>query len=204
MKTKLRRRLQETTADLWSDQDIEEILNLALIEMQKEVMKVDPEAFSAIDRADQVVNQEFYQFPAGLWFEREVRLLGDDGTYKTITRVAFAERADRTTGEDVVYARFDRGNFVLSPIPSVSKINGIELVWVPTLAMATDADVPPIHLGLHGGIVLFGELIANGDTGDSSDDTLKELARVINSIPQYYLISASTPSRFVVQVSKDY
>jgi hypothetical protein len=204
MRTKLRRRLQEETADRWQDTDLNTILNLALVEMEKEVMKVDPEAFSYIDRADIVKDQEFYEFPAGCWYEREIRILGSDGKYTRMERINFAERADRTTGDDAVYARFSRQYFVLSPIPNAAKVNGLEAVWVPTLTMAEDTDVPVLHLGLHEGVVMFGEVIANGDTGDSSEDTLKELARVINSIPQYYLISAGTPSRWTVDVSKGY
>jgi hypothetical protein len=204
MRAALRRRLQETDPDRWQDSDLNTALNLGLVELQKEILKVDPEAFSYVDRADVVANQEFYEFAAGTWYEREVRLLTSTSptvTYTPMRRIAFPERADPSVlaGAKAVYARFDRSRFVICPIPSASVVNGLEIVWVPTLTMALDSTVPPVHLGLHLAVVEFAEVIATADVGDTNEDTLKDLARMINSIPQYYLVSASTPSRMVIE-----
>jgi hypothetical protein len=209
MRDKLRRRLQETTPDRWQNVDLDTCLNLGLVELQKEIMKVDPEAFTYVDRADIVAGQEFYEFPAGIWYERELRLLTSTSpvTYTPMRRIAFTERADPSSlaADTPLYARFDRGRFVLCPIPATSVVNGLEIVWVPTLTMALDTTVPPVHLGLHLAVVEFAEVIANADVGDTSEETLKDLARMINSIPQYYLVSAGTPGRLVVEgISKGY
>ncbi len=205
MRDKLRRRLQEDIADRWSDVQLNECLNLGLVETQKEIMKVDPEAFCFVDRADIVAGQEFYKWPAGTWYERELRILSGV-TYTPMRRIAFTERADGAilSAPGPTYASFDRARFVLCPIPTVSVIDGLEIVWVPTLTMASDATVPPVHLGLHLAIVEFAEIIATADVGDTNEETIKDLARMINSIGQYYLVSASTPSRMIVEVSKGY
>jgi hypothetical protein len=206
MRDDLRRRLQEEVADRWSDTNLNSKLNQGLVETQKEIMKVDPEAFSYIDRADQVASQEYYEWPAGIWYERELRVRNSDGTYSSMRRINFSERADAIAGSSLLtYARFDRKNFVLAPIPTTSVVNGLEIVWVPTLSMANDTDVPPIHLGLHIAVIEFAEILALADVGDTSEETIKDLARMINSIGQYYLVSASTPARLVIEgVSKGY
>lgn len=206
MRLSLRRRLQEDTPDRWQDADLDQDLNLGLVELQKEILKVDPEAFSYVDRADIVAGQEFYEFPAGTWYEREVRLLSGS-IYTRMTRIAFNERGDNAiiNSATPAYARFDRSRFVICPIPAASVVNGLEIVWTPTLTMAADTSVPPVHLGLHLAVVEFAEVIATGEVGDTSEETLKDLARMINSIPQYYLQSASTPSRMVVDgINKGY
>jgi hypothetical protein len=205
MRSKLRRRLQEDVPDRWTDVQLNEALNLGLVELQKEVMKVDPEAFCFVDRADIVAGQEWYKWPAGTWYERELRILSGT-TYTPIRRIAFTERGDNSilAASGPSYASFDRSRFVLCPIPTVSVVNGMEIVWVPTLTMALDTTVPPVHLGLHLAIVEFAEVIATADVGDTNEETVKDLARIINSIPQYYLVSASTPSRMIVEVNKGY
>jgi hypothetical protein len=210
MRLSLRRRLQETDPDRWQDTDLDQCLNLGLVELQKEILKVDPEAFSFVDRMDLVAGQEFYEFPAGTWYEREIRLqaTGSPLTYgPPLRRVAFLERTDPSVlaGSSAVYARFDRSRFVISPIPSASVVSGAEMVWVPTLTMALDTSVPPVHLGLHLAVVEFAEVIATADVGDTTEETLKDLARIINSIPQYYLQSAGTPTRWTVAgIDKEY
>jgi hypothetical protein len=205
MRGALRRRLQEDVADRWSDADLNLALNHGLIELEKEILKVDPEAFSYIDRADIVANQEYYEWPDGIWYERELRYLNSSPalplTYTSMRRINFNERADgaHTDASVTCYARFDRERFVLAPVPTASIVNGLEIVYVPSLSMAQDTDHPPVHLGLHLAVVLFAEIISLADVGDGSDETIKDLARMINSIPQYYLVSAGTPARLVIE-----
>lgn len=208
IRARARRRLQEYAPELWSEADLDVSINLAITEMQKEVMKVDPEAFRYIDRCDIVkattFDTQFYEFPAGCWYESAVQLLGDDGKYgKPLVRLPYLEVLSRTDGEPR-YARFDRSYFILSPPPDANKVSGIQLTWTPTLSLALDTDEPTIHTGLHHGIVLFTELISMGDSGEAADETLKELGRIVNSIPQYYLASGSTPSALIVDLDKGY
>lgn len=200
LRNDLRRRLQEEVPDRWTDVQLDSKLNQGLVETQKEIMKVDPEAFSYIDRADVVAGQEYYEWPDGMWYDRELGFLGSDGRYVAMERINFNERNDaaHTLSSVGRYARFDRERFVLCPVPTTSVVNGLEIVWVPTLTMASDNDVPVIHLGLHVAIVAFAEILALADVGDTSEETLKDLARMINSIPQYYIQSASTPARWTV------
>lgn len=207
MRSALRRRLQEETADRWEDTDLNKNLNLALVEIQKEIMKVDPKAFLYIDRADIVEDQELYEWPAGCWYDVELRTL-ESGEYSPIDRISMHEKWQRDRDEDdgsrVTYYRYDSRYFGLAPTPSADVANGLELVWVPTLTMAEDEDTPPLHLGLHYAVVLMAELISMGDTGDANDETVKELARIVNSIPQYYILSASTPGHLSLDVSVGY
>lgn len=203
MRTRLRRRFLEDTEDRYSDTVLNDLLNLGLIEMQKEIMKVDPEAFSKTSRASIVADQELYAFPSGIWYERELRIL-TDGEYERIDRVNMQDRRDVTTGSTQRYFRYDRSYFGLSPIPETAVTNGLELVWVHTLAMSADGDEPAIHPGLHMGIVYFAEILGAPEAGDQVEGTLKELARVLSGIPQYYIQSGSTPQQVRVDLDKGY
>jgi hypothetical protein len=204
LRTALRRRLQEEVADRWQDTDLNKNLNMAEAEIQKEVMKVDPKAFVYTDRADVVNAQELYEWPAGCWYDVELRLKDSGGEYHPIDRISLHDKWDPTSRVTSCYYRLDAKHFGLVPVPTTNLAAGIELLWVPTLSMALDTDVPPLHIGLHYAIVLMAELISMGDTGDANDETVKELARIINSIPQYYLLSASTPPRLSVDIDKGY
>lgn len=204
LRTRLARRfLEDGGADRYPTATLNELLTLGQIEMQKEIMKVDPEAFSKTSRASIVANQELYAFPTGIWYERELRIL-TDGEYERIDRVNMQDRRDVTTGSTQRYYRYDRNYFGLSPIPESAVTNGLEIVWVYTLAMGADGEQPLIHPGLHMGIVYFAEILGAPEAGDQVEGTLKELARVLAGIPQYYIQSASTPPQMRVDLDKGY
>ena len=69
----------------------------------------------------------------------------------------------------------------ISPIPDADSDEGIKLIYVPILSMSSDAEVPPIPVSLHFGIVMAAQLVAYGDTAEVSDKeaVTKELDRFI-------------------------
>src|SRR5688500_16498133 len=87
MRSMLRRRLQEATADQWSDANLNDLLEVALHLVQKEVMKVRGDAFMVEDSAALVANQEFYQLPSGFWYELVVKFRAStSAAYGTLKR----------------------------------------------------------------------------------------------------------------------
>jgi hypothetical protein len=67
MRTVLRRRLMEASPGVnWVDTDLNEILGVALADVQKDVMEVDPLAFVNIAQQNLTSGLEFYAKPAGM------------------------------------------------------------------------------------------------------------------------------------------
>lgn len=204
MRARLRARVKEATADNWSDVDMNLYLNLGLQEVQKKIIALDPMAFFWTDRGDIIVTQELYPWPEGCLYEFEVGYLGG-GSYKPLERITYAETRDRSAGSDPAYASHGR-YFVLSPIPSATVVNGLQVKYMPTLSMSVDADVPKIPQPLHIAAVIYAERFALADVGDveGRKASSEELAEIINGIPQFYIASASTPGRMRVDYEVGY
>lgn len=203
MRTRWRARVKESVADIWSDVDGNQYLNLGLQEVQKKIIAVDPMAFFWIDKGDVVANQELYPWPEGMLYEFELGLLSS-GIYVPLERIPYNETRGRLSAVNA-YAPHGR-YFALSPIPSANLANGLQVKYMPTLTMSTDADVPKIPQPLHMAAVIYAERLALADTGEveSRKAATEELAELINGIPQFYLPSASTPNRLVPDVDLGY
>lgn len=202
MRTLLRRRLNETSADLWQDADLNDLLNAGAHRTEKEVLKVDPLAFIYIDQLDIAANQVFYAKPQGFWYEMEVGYKDSadvTGYRELVKRPYWVARASASGGE-VVYAHLGRF-FALYPKPSVSVAAGLQLLYVPTLSMAADSDVLDIHLALHMAVVVEAQLLALGETGDSRKELREEKADLVADIPLYYQSSAGAPDRLSIDVA---
>jgi hypothetical protein len=201
----LRRRINEVTADNWTDGDLNDILNIGIHQVQTAIHKVDPEAFVYIDRASIVANQEFYPKPEGLWYEMAVRLLNSStGKYERIEKRDYSYAEDLATSESTVYSHVGR-LLALRPIPSASLASGLELLYVPTLSVAVDTDIIPVHLALHNAVVQASQLLLLPETGEAYKDVQEAYDRTILLIPEYYRKSAGEPEQFSPQrIAKDY
>lgn len=186
-----RRRVQESVANLFSDDQANTLLRLGLQQSQMKVKTVDPEAFIYTDRADQVLNQELYEVPAGCITIHDLRALDSStGLYTSlgapITRAEAQARTETEAGDGLKWFRFSSRYIGLSPKPSANLTNGLEIEWEPTLTMADDTTEPLLHPMLHMLIVLYAEKFAMGDTGESGGKVDPDLAPYVNSIPQFY------------------
>src|SRR3970040_2109103 len=65
MRTLLRRRLLEPTADQWDDSPLNSLLNLGLALVRKQVRKVDAEFDIRWEYRDTVAGTSWYEKPAG-------------------------------------------------------------------------------------------------------------------------------------------
>lgn len=206
MLTRWRGRVQEVASNNWSDAEGRQFLNMGLQEVQKHIIAIDPMAFFWTDRTNIVAGQELYPWPSGCLYEFEVAVLGDDGvTYEPLERIAFMETRVRDTASDLAYASHGR-HFALSPKPSASVANGLQVKYMPTLTMSGDAVVPDVPIPLHILIVMYAERFALADVGDwaGREGTTKEIAELVGGIPRFYLRSASTPDRMRVDVELGY
>jgi hypothetical protein len=195
LRTWLRRRLQEATPAQWTEAALNDYLNEGLRNVQQHIEKVDPEAFIYIDAADTVASEDLYPFPVNM---KSIVLL----EYKTSSGAEYAKLPQRTrrqvradlasnrTSASPSYALQGR-YFKIAPAPTAAVTDGIQLTYVPALAMGSDSDVPELPVDLHLGIVLSAQLIALGDTAEATDKRAvrEELAAVLLSIPIHYRVS---------------
>ncbi len=171
MRTWLRRRLNETTPDQWSNSALNDYLNEGLKMIQSEIEKVDDEAFVYEDTADTITSTQIYPMPVNL--KRLLKL----GYKSTSSASSFTELnqitnwrkiADPDAGQsDLVYAMYGRYIYI-KPSPASAVSAGLKVWYVPVLAMGADADVPDVVLDLHMAIVLAAQLIAFGDSSGAT------------------------------------
>lgn len=193
MRTVLRRRIMEASpGDNWTDTVLNDVLNVALADTQKDVMEVDPLAFVNIAQQSLTAGLEFYAKPAGMWYELQVQRLNSAGTrYDDLERRDYVVgRAADTESGTSTYALLGR-HIAIHPIPSASVTNGLQIIYVPTLAMSDDADVPEIHLGLHMLIVLRAHRLLSGETGESVAEVKDLTEEYRAAIPSFYKASGT-------------
>lgn len=184
IRTLLRRQIMEVTPQNWDDLELNDLINFGVHFVQKEVMKVDPEGFLEWVRRNITAGESFYAKPDGSWWPNQVRLL--DPTSGKYTKLDFKPfDVAETWTENTVWSR--RGNYLaIYPTPSITVVNGLELIHVPTLTLAADGDVPPVPIGLHLGIVYFSKMTALGETYQNYDRDVAMVSRIMGDLPQYY------------------
>jgi hypothetical protein len=201
IRTLVRRRLNEETADNWSDSVLNTIIDLAYALVQKQVRKVDPEALLFWDYRNTVANTNWYEKPSGTRGPVEVGLktTSADTDWTPLVRKPYHIARD-WTGE-TVYCH--RGNYVgIFPAPTTAVTNGIQFIHAPTDAIPTDDDSPKIEPTLHYAIVLWATMIAKGDSPESDTKDAQELQRIIGDIPiDYGTIDYGQPMTLSADVS---
>lgn len=189
MREILSRRLSETApGDSWPVAVLDDTLNLALAKAQVAIMKINPMAFVYIAHQNIVANQEFYDAPAGMIYELHNKLLNTSSNrYQRIKKEDYALAEERSTdsGARVTYSNVGR-HFAITPVPSVNITNGLQTVYVPTLSMSDDSDVPDLKLGLHMLIPLWAHRFLLGDTEESTAEVNELINALEQDIPWVY------------------
>lgn len=220
MRTLLQRRISEPVGgDQWSDSDLNSILNEGCHLVQKEIMKLDPHAFIEIDTAPTVNGQNLYAKPTGLWYEHEVGIKGTGGsTWEPYNRIEWSDtrlfpipvirRDDPYDQND--YERVSRGYvnvgryFWINPAPTDAVADGLRVVYVPTVEMGEDTDVPAIHQALHMAVVVWAQRLILGETHEDIDKVKDELRDLLGDLPEYYKSSAGRNQNLRVEWYKEY
>ena len=183
-----RRRLLEQSADRWDDADLNSLLNMALNRVQLGLMRIDPDRFIYKSTAPVVANDEYVELPSGFWNVKRVRFkseaAGDWKRIKPSTMKLLTERLEGGTADpsDTHYVVLSKW-ILLTPTPSVSVNPGLELLWVPTLTMAADADVPDIPLLSHMAVVVQTHIYALPEVGTTQrDELVAEYRDIMNDL----------------------
>lgn len=182
----LRRRLNEATADNWSDDVLNTVIDVAYALVLKQVRKVDPEAVLAWDYRATAVGVNWYEKPAATRGPVEVGLKATSAAtdWTPLVRKPYFIARDWTG--DTVYCH--RGTYIgIFPAPSEAVADGIQFLHAPTDTLAVDNDVPKVEQTLHYAIVLWAALIAKGESPETPDSKdAAELQRIIGDIPADY------------------
>jgi len=204
LRTLLRRRLQEGTADNWSDAILNTILDHALSRMIGEVKRVDPFAFVTTSLVNTVSGTATYAKPADAWGIYEVALL-DSATseYRPIKRIEYDltrppnSLTSAPTYGDTTWYHF--GTSVgIYPTPTASVTNGLRYTYFPNDTFADDSDSPTFHVSLHYGVVLWAAMIAIGETEDDAKFAKYkvELQEILATLREIYTRDLNEPVAF--------
>jgi hypothetical protein len=187
IRTLVRRRLLEETADDWTDDNLNDLINMAYALVAKEVRKVDSEAIIHWEYRDTVVGTNWYEKPEGTRGPTFVGLMGTAGatTYTELTRKAYHVARLNTNAEDTVYCH--RGRYIgIFPAPTAAITDGIEFMHAPTPELSEDTDVPEIEETLQYGMVCWATMLAKGDGPEDDTKEANELRRILTGIPDDY------------------
>jgi hypothetical protein len=170
----VRRRANEITPDQWSDVYVNSMIDIGYKVAQAVVLESEPTAFLQVDRADLVAGQHEYAWPVARLWEIEVALLNPTSAeYVPIDNGDFVNVRQRASGNDYQYAHYGRWLY-LGPAPAAPVVAGLQVTYVPTLTLATDASVPQIKQLYHMVIVLNSTIALVGETADGIDELIKE------------------------------
>jgi len=187
MRTLLRRRLLEPVEDQWSDSTLNDLLNLALALVRKQVRKVDYEFDVRWEYRDTVAGTSWYEKPSGTRgsIEIGVKKAASDTDWAALTRKAYHLARTYTSEAEMVYCH--RGVYIgLFPAPSVSVADGIQFLHAPSESLAADTDVPRLEESLQYAVVCWAALLAKGESPEDDSKDAKELARLLGDIPADY------------------
>jgi hypothetical protein len=187
MRTLLRRRIMEETADDWSDNDLNVILNTAYALIAKQVRKVDPEFLMHWEYRDTVAGTSWYEKPEGTRGMSSVGIKGSasDTDYTWLRRTSHRNARENTNTSEQVYCI--RGKYLgIFPAPTTSVTEGLEIIHAPTPTLSADTDVPEVEETLHTGIVCWAAMLTLGESPEDDSKHANELRRVLAEIPDDY------------------
>lgn len=203
LRTLWRRHVRDTAQVEWSDDtEVNDILNLAYANVQKEIVKINRNAHQFWDYLPTTSGTNWYALPATFGIRRVgLKSHTVDTSWTKLEPKGYSKlQAYLSTGNQqgkTYYAV--EGQFIgIFPAPTESVSNGIELIHTPIMSMAADSDVPRIKLPLHLAIVYWAKLIALGETDETAGETRARLSEILDDLPLWYEAHSETADKFEV------
>jgi hypothetical protein len=211
----LRRRLQSPSTDTtWSDTELDSRLNLGLMELQKKILAINPDAVLKRFRRSVVAGVDRYQWPAGFSYDFELAILDSSASkYIPMDKGAlhYVRRLQRDGySSSYLYAHEGRsesrpyGGFVIVPTPTTTVANGFQVSAMCALTMDDDSSIPAVDQMMHLAILIYAEDVSLADTGEASDTAQKNVDRMIATLPQFMIRSAQPDQLSIDGVVKAY
>jgi hypothetical protein len=194
LRTKTRRKVQDVASVQWTDAEINEAINQAYYDLQAEVHVVHPEAIVYWDTLNSVAGTNWYPMPPSFGII-SVSLKADSSSEYVKLEPKLYEDIKDLDGTTVYYTL--RGDWIgIFPAPSVSVVNGIELMHKAINTLTVDADEPRIKLPLHNAIVLMAKVDLLGDTNEDSASDKSRIKEIIGRLGQWYNMDVDAPESF--------
>lgn len=166
MREILRRRLNESSADFWSDSALNTLLETAAYDVQCQLLVFNPLCLLNWMTTPITHDVQFYAKPVGFWWEYEfgVKLTAAATAYSYYDSPLPYKRLRDT--QEAGYAHVGR-HFYLSPKPAEDVAAGIQLLYTPLLSMSDDTSVPDISPAYHMAILVKAHLLTFPETAES-------------------------------------
>ena len=200
----LGRWLQDAVGVQWSETILNRYINLALIETEKHILSVDPEAFKCTYTAATTVpdtgKDNLYSYPAGTFAVHEIALSSDGESYVPLQRLSLRNIRDAQASgaSNTGFVPFDSHHFILWPSATTAVASALRTTVAPTLVMAADTQENPLPLAYEALMMLHAQRLALKDVGEPLDDVKKEIREFEDKTPRFHL-TASEPA-FIVPV----
>lgn len=182
---------EPTGGDYWTPAQLNRYLNLGLAFLQKKVLLVHPIAFIYEDSFGLTQNVDLYPVPSGCI--TVLRLSANGKRLRRQPEAVVARDNDLAAGGTGVkypyqYGPIGRYLRVGSGKPNETIPSAMRIMYVPTLTMGADADVPDIEENLQMGIVYKAAIFALSGTSEKDQIGLMNvlLSQVIEDIDTYY------------------
>ena len=199
--TLVRKRLNEATADQWSDADVNSGIDVGYQHLESVILVSDPTAFIKIDRAALVADQPEYAKPASLINAIELSVLDSStGKYDVIPVANYADIRDLQTSQQYNWSDYGR-YFWLAPAPAAGLAAGLQVKYVPALVLSVDASVPQIAQNYHMAIVLSATIALIGETADGVEKFIAEREYLYGQLRMTYRRDVAGPSH--LQISQE-
>jgi hypothetical protein len=188
-----RRLLDDASEDFTKGQRVSAI-NVAAQLVQKEVQKVDPDAFRRIYTANLELDSNRYQYPRGFLKLKLLVLNGVKAEAVPEEWIFLQGQRDNAMLLRSVEAGYALagGEIVIYPTPAANVEDGLELLYVPALGMSDDDEdlsefglVEPLHMA----VVLWAVKLLKPETGERDKDIDAEIREILSDIGTYYPLS---------------
>jgi hypothetical protein len=180
LRAMLKRRLYEPDSenDQWTTDELNSFLNEGYRMTSLAAYQDNPSALLVVARRNLVADQNEYSWPYDMVYDLSLGILNDEGKYSAIARRPLemllandaAASNPATTYQFADYGRF----FYLSPAPTASVTDGIQLTYVPALALSDDAQVPHLRVHWHPLIAINAQILALGESSDQATSAIAE------------------------------
>lgn len=201
MRAILRRRLQETKPDNWTDSELSEILNEAYVWVQLQFYQSNPDGLMHIDYTTIESGKSFYPFTRGMVSVKEMGYIDttDPTGYRDLgpSREFWLNRRETARiVDEISWSNMGR-HFALFPKPPATIANAIRKIWIGTLTLANENDVPEIPFN-HLSIVAKAQIMAYAETGDDSKGVKSELDDYMSGIAAIPQSNQQGNDRFII------
>lgn len=215
MRTLLRRRIddpnEEDNLAQWTNAELDEILNLAAVDVASAIRRVNPTAFIAVSRANIVADESLVPLPSNAGPLLDVRkynatltppayrTMGDPVPFDLLNELP----SDSTTARFSIVGRWIK----LGPTPESNVTDGLEFWFVqsPEIASGEEDDdrTFPFDLALHEAVVIKAQILC-GQEGDGSNvEQLVQLYGLeLQKIPEIYRRTVGREVGFSINLTK--